>query len=257
MATKKLISFNVNGIRASVNKGFYDTMRDLNPDFMCLQETKAQDDQVKEALKNLEGYHMVVNSATKKGYSGTCILSKEAPISTSIDIGVEEHDDEGRVTRMEFNDYNIVNVYVPNSGSELKRLDYRAEWDVAFTNYLANLAAQKPLLVTGDFNVAHRPIDLARPQENYDKTSGFTQKEIDGLDNLLSIGLVDTFRKLHPTLERYSFWNQRFRARDRNIGWRIDYWFVSESLEDKIISADVLDHILGSDHCPVELLIDL
>jgi len=170
MATKKLISFNVNGIRASVNKGFYDTMRDLNPDFMCLQETKAQDDQVKEALKNLEGYHMVVNSATKKGYSGTCILSKEAPISTSIDIGVEEHDDEGRVTRMEFNDYNIVNVYVPNSGSELKRLDYRAEWDVAFTNYLANLAAQKPLLVTGDFNVAHRPIDLARPQENYDKT---------------------------------------------------------------------------------------
>jgi exodeoxyribonuclease-3 len=257
MAAKKLISFNVNGIRASVKKGFYELMDQLNPDFMCLQETKAQDDQVKDALKDLNGYYMVLNSASKKGYSGTCILSKEAPISISVDIGMEEHDDEGRVTRMEFENFNIVNVYVPNSGSELKRLDYRVEWDVAFKNYLANLAAQKPLLVTGDFNVAHRPIDLARPEENYNKTSGFTQVEIDGLDNLLSIGLIDTFRKLHPTEERYSFWNQRFRARDRNIGWRIDYWLISQSLENKIISADVLDHILGSDHCPVELVIDL
>ena len=201
---------------------------------------------------------MVVNSATKKGYSGTCILSKEKPIATYVDIGIEEHDDEGRVTRMEFEDYNLVNVYVPNSGSGLKRLEYRATWDAAFRDYLANLADEKSLLVTGDFNVAHTDIDLARPKDNYNKTSGFTQVEIDGLENHLSIGLVDTFRALHPDVtDKYTFWNQRFRARDRNVGWRIDYWLISEELMPQVISADILDHVMGSDHCPVELVIDL
>lgn len=254
---KKFISFNVNGIRASVKKGFYDTMAQLDPDIMCLQETKAQDDQVEEALKDLEGYHMVVNSAVKKGYSGTCILSKEKPIATSIDIGIEEHDQEGRVTRVEFEDYQLVNVYVPNSGSGLKRLDYRSIWDVAFANYLDELNKKKPLLITGDLNVAREPIDLARPKPNYNKTSGYTQTEIDGLNNLLDKGFIDSFRTLHPEKVKYSFWNQRFNARKTNSGWRIDYWLVPHALQDKIVSADILNDVFGSDHCPVELVMDL
>lgn len=257
MAKKRLICFNVNGIRASVKKGFYDTVAELDPDIICLQETKAQDDQVEEALKDLEGYHMVVNSAVKKGYSGTCILSKEKPLSTSIDIGVEEHDQEGRVTRMEFEEFNLVNVYVPNSGSGLKRIEYRATWDAAFTKYLIDLKKEKPLLITGDFNVALEEIDLARPKSNYNKTAGYTQIEIDGLNKLLNAGFVDSFRMLYPDKVKYSFWNQRFKARDRNVGWRIDYWLVSEDFKQNIVDADILNDVFGSDHCPVELVIEV
>ncbi|MEZ5001589.1 MAG: exodeoxyribonuclease III [Chitinophagales bacterium] len=257
MAAKKFISFNVNGIRASVKKGFYETVEQLDADFICLQETKAQDDQVIDALKDLNGYHMVINSALKKGYSGTCILSKEQPISTSIDMDNEEHDQEGRITRAEFENYQLVNVYVPNSGSGLKRLDYRATWDEAFTDYLVDLNQKKPLIITGDFNVAREPIDLANPKSNYNKTSGYTQVEIDGFNNLLDKGFIDTFRTLHPDTVKYSFWNQRFNARKTNAGWRIDYFLVPVELKDKVISADILNDIYGSDHCPVELVMDL
>jgi exodeoxyribonuclease-3 len=249
----KLVSWNVNGIRASVKKGFYDVLDHLDADVIGLQETKAQDDQVAEALKDLNGYKFFCNSAVKKGYSGTAIISRIPFEQTSVDIGIEEHDQEGRVTRAEFEEFNFVNVYVPNSGSGLKRLDYRAEWDKAFTEYLAGLAGDKPLIVTGDFNVAHEEIDLARPKENYNKTSGFTQVEIDGFDNLLGIGLLDTYRELYPEKIEYTFWNQRFRARERGVGWRIDYFLVSEDYMDMVADSTVRDDIFGSDHCPVEL----
>ena len=249
----KLVSWNVNGIRASVKKGFLDIVDQLDCDVIGLQETKAQDDQVAEALKDLKGYEFFSNSAVKKGYSGTAILSRIPFESNSVDIGIEEHDQEGRVTRAEFEEFNFVNVYVPNSGSGLKRLDYRTEWDMAFAEYLAGLKAEKPLIVTGDFNVAHAEIDLARPKQNYNKTSGYTQREIDGFDHLLGIGLLDSYRELYPEKVQYSFWNQRFRARDTNTGWRIDYFLVSEDYMDMVAESAVRDDVFGSDHCPVEL----
>ena len=251
----KLISWNVNGIRAAVKKDFLNQFREMDADLFCLQETKAQDDQVAEALADINDYHLFSNSAVKKGYSGTAILSKKTPINHSVDIGVEVHDQEGRVVRTEFEKFNLVNVYVPNSSSQMKRLDYRATWDLAFKDYLAGLLKEKPLIVTGDFNVAHHAIDLARPKQNYNKTSGYTQVEIDGFDNILSIGLKDSFRALHPEKIAYTFWNIRFKARERNVGWRIDYFLVSDGLNIK--SADVLDQIEGSDHCPISLEIDL
>ena len=249
----KIISWNVNGIRASVKKGFLDKFTDMDADIVCLQETKAQDDQVAEALKGITGYQLLSNSAEKKGYSGTAILSREKPISSTVNIGMEKHDSEGRVTRVEFERFNLVNVYVPNSGSGLKRLDYRSEWDRAFRDYLTALEKEKHLIVTGDFNVAHKEIDLARPKQNYNKTAGFTQKEIDGFDELLSIGLQDSFRTLHPDQVAYTFWNQRFKARERNVGWRIDYFLVSSGLMEQVKSAEVLGEIQGSDHCPIGL----
>ncbi|MCP4122635.1 MAG: exodeoxyribonuclease III [Bacteroidetes bacterium] len=249
----KLVSWNVNGIRASVRKGFYDILDKLDTDVIVLQETKAQDDQVAEALKDLDGYEFFSNSAVKKGYSGTAIISRIPFESTSVDMGMEEHDQEGRITRAEFDEFNLVNVYVPNSGSGLKRLDYRAEWDKAFTAYLAGLMEEKPLIVTGDFNVAHEAIDLARPKDNYNKTSGYTQKEIDGFNNMLAIGLMDSYRELYPEKIQYTFWNQRFRARDRNVGWRIDYFLVSENFFDVVEDSTIRDDVFGSDHCPIEL----
>ena len=249
----KIISWNVNGIRASVKKGFLEKFVEMDADLFCLQETKAQDDQVAEALKEITGYQLLSNSAEKKGYSGTAILSRQTPLKSTVDIGREEHDSEGRVTRVEYEGFNLVNVYVPNSGSGLKRLDYRSEWDQAFKEYLAGLQKEKPLIVTGDFNVAHQDIDLARPKQNYNKTAGFTQKEIDGFEDLLSIGLRDSFRALHPERVAYTFWNQRFKARERNVGWRIDYFLVSSGLMDQVTSADVLDDVHGSDHCPIQL----
>ncbi len=253
----KMISWNVNGIRASVKKGFYDIFEQLDADIFCIQETKAQDEQVAEALKEIKGYHIFYNSAEKKGYSGTAIISKKEPISVQYGIGIEEHDNEGRVLCCEFEQFNFVDVYVPNSGSGLKRLDYRSTWDVAFAKYLSSLNKKKALVATGDFNVAHQAIDLARPKQNYNKTSGYTQVEIDGLNNILDIGLVDTFRLLHPDKVQYSFWNQRFRARERNVGWRIDYFLISENLSPKVQSASILDDIYGSDHCPIELSVQL
>ena len=252
----KLVSWNVNGIRASVGKGFIDIVRDYDADIFCVQETKAQDDQVAEALNDLEGYHLYSNSAEKKGYSGVAVLSKKEPLQVKVDIGIEEHDQEGRVIALEYDDFWFVDVYVPNSGSGLKRLDYRATWDKAFADHLTELQKSKPLILTGDFNVAHTEIDLARPKPNYDKTAGYTQKEIDGLDGILSTGLVDSYRKLNPDKVQYTFWNLRFGARARNVGWRIDYFLVSESLMDRVKESNIHDQVQGSDHCPIELIIE-
>ncbi|MEP2237955.1 MAG: exodeoxyribonuclease III [Maribacter sp.] len=254
----KLVSWNVNGIRASVKKGFEDIVKDFDADVFCVQETKAQDDQVAEALKDITDYKLFSNSAERKGYSGTGILSKKAPVKFDKDMGVEEHDQEGRITHSEFEDFHLINVYVPNSGSGLKRLDYRKQWDKDFTSYLKELFKTKPLVITGDFNVAHTENDLANPKSNYNKTSGFTQDEIDGLDHMLSeLNLVDSFRKMYPdTFDKYTFWSARGGARGRNVGWRLDYFLVSESIWDKVKSAEIHDQVMGSDHCPISLEIE-
>lgn len=247
----RIISFNVNGVRAVLKKDFIRDVIQMQPDILCLQETKAQNDQVQEALKDFDSYHIYSNSAIKKGYSGTAILTKIKPLNVEKDMGVEEHDQEGRVIAAEFDDYFLVNVYVPNAGSELKRLDYRTTWDQDFLNYIKNLEKSKPVVVCGDFNVAHREIDLARPKANYNKHAGFTQKEIDGMDAYINSGLVDTFRLLHPEEIKYSWWSYRGGARDRNVGWRIDYFLVSESMKNRVKKAEILNEIKGSDHCPV------
>ncbi len=250
----QIISWNVNGVRATVKKGLIDIIANSGADIYCLQETKAQDDQVKEALSDLNGYHKYSNSATKKGYSGVAILSKSEPIAVTTGIGKEEHDEEGRVICAEYADFYLINVYVPNSGTGLKRLDYRATWDKAFKNYLDDLQKTKPLLVTGDFNVAHAAIDLKNDKPNYNKTSGYTQKEIDGLDGILSIGLKDSFRELSPKEVKYSFWSTRFNARASNAGWRIDYFLVSDALMPKVTNAFIDNETFGSDHCPVGIV---
>lgn len=253
----KFVSWNVNGIRAIMKKNFEDVLKEMNADFFCIQETKAQDDQVLEALKKIDGYEIYSNSATKKGYSGTAILTKHKPLNVHFDIGVEAHDNEGRVTTLEYDNFFITNVYVPNSGSELKRLDYRQTWDVAFLKYLKGLEQTKPVILCGDLNVAHREIDLARPKQNYNKAAGFMQEEIDGMDAYTSNGFVDTFRHFQPEAEKYSWWSYRGGARDRNVGWRIDYFLVSESLLDKVQTAEIHNEVHGSDHCPVSLEINL
>nr|WP_321356753.1 exodeoxyribonuclease III [uncultured Draconibacterium sp.] len=248
----KLISWNVNGIRAVAKKNFFEDFKQLDADILCLQETKAQDDQVTETLEPIDGYHIYSNSAEKKGYSGTAILSKTEPVSVSRDLGIEVHDTEGRVLCLEYEKFYLVNVYVPNSGSELKRLDYRQEWDLAFFNYLKELEKTKPVVVCGDFNVAHRPIDLARPKPNYNKSAGFMQEEIDGMDRFTQGGLVDTFRHFYPDVtDKYSWWSYRAGARGKNVGWRIDYFLVSESFIPQIQKAYILNEVMGSDHCPV------
>jgi len=249
----KIISWNVNGIRASVKKGLIDIIQDLDADIFCIQETKAQDDQVQEALTELSGYSIYSNSAVKKGYSGVAILSKKEPLRVTTDIQMEEHDQEGRVITAEYADFYLINVYVPNSGAGLKRLDYRSTWDVAFANYLANLEKVKPIIVTGDFNVAHQSIDLKNDKSNYNKTSGYTQVEIDGLDTILDIGLIDTFREKYPEEVKYTFWSARFNARANNAGWRIDYFLASKSLSNKVHDATIHNEIFGSDHCPISL----
>jgi exodeoxyribonuclease-3 len=250
----KIVSWNVNGIRAVAKKNFFEDFKTMDADILCLQETKAQDDQVAEALVPLEGFYIYSNSAEKKGYSGTAIISKTEPISVSRDIGITEHDTEGRVLCLEYNAFYLIDVYVPNSGSELKRLDYRQNWDKAFFNYLKNLEKSKPVIVCGDFNVAHKAIDLARPKPNYNKSAGFMQEEIDGMDRYTEGGLTDTFRYLYPEeCDKYSWWSYRAGARGRNVGWRIDYFLVSESYLPSVKSASILNEILGSDHCPVAI----
>ena len=208
------------------------------------------------ALEDIDGYHIYSNSAVKKGYAGTAILTRETPAAVRFDMGVEAHDQEGRVIALEFERFFIVTVYTPNSGSELKRLEYRQGWDVDFLDYLKKLGKEKPLIVCGDFNVAHTAMDLARPEANYNKTAGYMQVEIDGLNNLLSADFIDTFRYLHPDEIKYSWWSYRGGARRRNIGWRIDYIFVSPGLKDNIQHADILTEVMGSDHCPVLLDIE-
>ena len=250
----KIISWNVNGIRAVAKKNFFEDFKIMAPDILCLQETKAQDDQVAEALTPISNYHIYSNSAEKKGYSGTAILSKTKPLSVSRDIGISKFDTEGRVLCLEYEDFFLIDVYVPNSGSELKRLDYRQDWDLAFFNYLKNLEKTKPVIVCGDFNVAHKAIDLARPKPNYNKSAGFMQEEIDGMDRYTQNGLIDTFRHFYPdTSEKYSWWSYRAGARGNNVGWRIDYFLASEALIPAIKNATILNEVMGSDHCPVEI----
>lgn len=248
----KLISWNVNGLRAVVKKNFFEDFKLIDADIFCLQETKAQDGQVAEALASVEGYHIYSNSAEKKGYSGTAILSKTKPLSISRDIGIAEHDTEGRVLCLEYDNFFLVDVYVPNSGNDLKRLDYRQNWDLSFFNYLKKLEEKKPVIVCGDFNVAHRPIDLARPKPNYNKSAGFMQEEIDGMDRYTQGGFVDTFRHFYPdTTDKYSWWSYRAGARGKNVGWRIDYFLVSEDFMPQVEKAYILNEVMGSDHCPV------
>lgn len=253
----KFISWNVNGIRAVMKKDFMTSFESMNADVLCLQETKAQDEQVLEAIKEIQGYHIYSHSAVKKGYSGTAIISKSKPLSVQYGLGIEEHDQEGRVICAEFTDYFLVTVYTPNSGSELKRLDYRQEWDKAFLTYLKDLEKRKPVVVCGDLNVAHNDIDLARPKPNYNKSAGYMQEEIDGIENLIKAGFIDSFRHMHPEAVKYSWWSYRAGARAKNIGWRIDYFLCSESLTANILQADILNDVLGSDHCPVSLTLSI
>ncbi len=247
----KIISFNVNGIRAIAQKTFFQDMLNVAADVICLQETKASVEQVLETLKPLTEFHIYANESVKKGYSGTAILTKTAPLSITFDMEIEEHDQEGRVTCAEFADFFLISVYVPNSGSELLRLEYRQKWDADFLNYLKELETKKPVVVCGDFNVAHKEIDLARPKANYNKSAGFMQEEINGMDAYQEAGLIDTFRKINPTDVKYSWWSYRGGAREKNVGWRIDYFLVTESFLAKVKSSFILNEVFGSDHCPV------
>jgi len=252
-----IISFNVNGIRAITAKSFLSDMQALNPDVICLQETKATVEQVKETLASMTDYQIFANEAERKGYSGTAILTKSKPLSVRYDMGVSEHDHEGRIICAEYASFFLVTVYVPNSGSELARLGYRQQWDRDFLQYLKGLESQKPVLVCGDFNVAHRAIDLARPKENYNKAAGYMQEEIDGMDAFEQAGLLDTFRVLHPEGVKYSWWSYRAGARQNNIGWRIDYFLASKAMMPAVSSAEILNDVMGSDHCPVKVTLGL
>lgn len=247
----KIISFNVNGIRAIVGKTFIQDMQRVDADVICLQETKATPEQVQDACASLEGYHVFANSAERKGYSGTAILSKVQPLNVTYGIGNAEHDTEGRVVCAEYSTYFVVSVYVPNSGSELLRLGYRQSWDADFLTYLKKLEAIKPVVVCGDFNVAHQAIDLARPKENFNKAAGYMQEEIDGMNQFVQNGLIDTFRSLNPDLVTYSWWSYRAGAREKNVGWRIDYFLVSQSFLPQVKESFILTDVFGSDHCPV------
>lgn len=247
----RIVSFNVNGIRASVKKDLFGSIRKIGPDILCFQETKATVEQVAEALRELEGYHLFANSAERPGYSGTAILSRVQPVDVKYDMSIPEHDREGRVICAEYKDFFLVNSYVPNSGQGLSRLDYRERWDRDMLAYLKKLERRKPVIFCGDLNVAHQPIDLANPKSNYNKTAGYTQREIDGFAALLEAGFADTFRSLHPETVKYSWWSARFNARAKNVGWRIDYVLVSPSLLERVSSAFILNEIQGSDHCPV------
>ncbi|WP_395339213.1 exodeoxyribonuclease III [Ningiella sp. W23] len=251
----KLVSWNVNGVRAVMKKEFLSSLAAMDCDVLCLQETKAQDDQVLEALSELKGYEIFTNSAVKKGYSGTSIITRVKPSEVSKDIGIEEHDQEGRVLCAQFDDFYLVTVYTPNSQNDLRRLPYRQAWDAAFLEYVKALESKKPVLICGDLNVAHRDIDLARPKPNYNKSAGYTQAEIDGLDNLVAAGFTDTFRHLHPEEVKYTWWSYRAGARERNVGWRIDYFLASKALKESVQQAHIHNEIFGSDHCPVSVVI--
>ncbi len=251
----KIISFNVNGIRAIAQKSFLPDMQTVDADIICLQETKATVEQVKETVATLSEYQVFANEAEKKGYSGTAILTKIKPISVEYDMGIAEHDTEGRVICAEYDSYYLVTVYVPNSGSELLRLGYRQTWDADFLTYLKKLEDKKPVLVCGDFNVAHKAIDLARPKQNYNKAAGYMQEEIDGMDAFHQAGLIDTFRALNPEEVKYSWWSYRAGARQKNIGWRIDYFLCSESFMPSVKESFILNEVLGSDHCPVGIVV--
>ncbi len=249
----KLISWNVNGIRACLKKGFMDFFNETNADIFCIQETKCQVGQVEIEA---DGYHQYWNAAEKKGYSGTAVFSKNEPLSVTYDIGIAQHDNEGRVITLEFDDFYLVNCYTPNSQRELARLDYRMEWENDFKHYLNNLSQKKGVILCGDLNVAHKEIDLKNPKTNR-KNAGFTDEEREKMTALLASGFIDSFRHFYPDrAEIYSWWSYMFNARDNNAGWRIDYFLVSENLKGKLAAADILNDIYGSDHCPVVLEIN-
>ena len=249
---KKMISWNVNGLRACMGKGFIETMNSLDADIFCIQESKLQEGQID---LDLPGYHQYWNYAEKKGYSGTAMFTKEEPMSVTLGIGMEEHDKEGRVITAEFPEYYVVTCYTPNSQEGLKRLDYRMEWEDAFLSYLKKLEEKKPVIFCGGLNVAHTEIDLKNPKTNR-KNAGFTDEERGKFSALLEAGFIDTYRYFYPDKEGvYSWWSYRFSARAKNAGWRIDYFCVSQALKDRLESADIHTEIMGSDHCPVELVI--
>ena len=250
----RLISWNVNGLRACVGKGFLDFFDEIRADAVCLQETKMQPDQL---TLELEGYQQYWNSAVKKGYSGTAVFTKMPPLSVKNGMDISEHDNEGRVITCEFEKFYLVTVYTPNAQSELARLDYRMTWDDAFREFLLELDVKKPVIVCGDMNVAHKEIDLKNPGPNRG-SAGFTDEEREKFTKLLDAGFTDTFRHLHPDLTgAYSWWSYRFKARQNNAGWRIDYFLVSDRIKDKIVTASILPEVMGSDHCPVMLEIAL
>ncbi len=246
----KIASWNINGVRAIVKKDLFKSLKDINADIYCFQETKAQDDQVEAELGDLD-YHLSSFSAVKKGYSGTAILSKVKPQNIIKGMGIDEFDDEGRVLTAEFKDFYLVNVYAPNASTELKRLDYKERWNKAFLEFMQKLEKTKPVISCGDFNVAHQAIDLKNDKSNYNKTAGYTQVEIDGMTNFIQGGFRDVYREFYPDKIEYTYWSYRFKARERNTGWRIDYFLASKDIEVENIS--ILNTYLGSDHCPVLL----
>lgn len=252
--SKKLISWNVNGLRSCMGKGFMDFFDSVDADIFCLQEIKLSEGQIEW---NKENYYSYWNYAEKKGYSGTAVFSKEKPLSVKYGIGIDEHDHEGRVITLEFDNFYMVTVYTPNSQRELTRLECRMKWEDDFRNFLNDLRKTKPVVVTGDMNVAHKEIDLKNPKTNR-KNAGFTDEERQKMTELLDSGFIDTFRYFYPDAEqRYSWWSYMFKSREKNAGWRIDYFLASKELEDRLISAEIHDKVLGSDHCPIELVIDL
>ena len=254
MSKKKMISWNVNGLRAAAGKTFFDAFHELDADIFCIQESKLQEGQIE---LDLPGYYDYWNYAEKKGYSGVAMFTKEKPVNVSYGLGIPEYDREGRVITLEFPDYYVLTCYTPNSQNELKRLDYRMEWEDAFFAYIKGLDQKKPLIYCGDLNVAHEEIDLKNPSTNR-RNAGFTDEEREKMTRVLTNGFVDSFRYLHPEeKDAYSWWSYRMKARERNVGWRIDYFIVSERLKDRIQGASIHSEILGSDHCPVELKIDL
>ena len=251
---KKLISWNVNGLRACVKKGFLEYFKEVDADIFCIQESKLQEGQIDLGL---DGYYDYWNYAEKKGYSGTAVFTKEKPLSVKIGFGLEEHDNEGRVITLEFNEFYLVNVYTPNSKQGLERIDYRMVWEDVFRGYLKSLEENKPVIVCGDLNVAHNEIDLKNPKSNT-KNAGFSDQERGKIAELLDAGFIDTYRYLYPDKEEaYSWWSYRFNARTNNAGWRIDYFLISQGLKDKLEDAEIHMEVMGSDHCPVELLIEL
>lgn len=253
----KIVSWNVNGIRAIVKKDFEQSIAKINPDILCLQETKAQRSEIEKVLQPfLEQYDLLVNEAEKKGYSGTAILTKPKPLHVSYGINNAEFDKEGRVICAEYANYFLVTIYAPNAGQGLKRLDFKHQWDLAFKAYIKELDEKKPVIICGDLNVAHQAIDLKNDKSNYNKTAGYTQVEIDGFVNILDKGFVDIYRVLNPTKEEYTYWSYRFKARERNTGWRIDYFLITDDLKDRVKDVKILNQYFGSDHCPVTLFID-
>ena len=249
----KLVSWNVNGLRAIYKKGFEESFKKLDADIFCIQETKMQEGQIE---LDLQGYYQYYNYAERKGYSGTAIFTKKEPLNVSYGIGIEEHDKEGRVITLEFDKFYMVNCYTPNSGRELARLEYRMDWEEAFKKYLVELDKQKPVIICGDLNVAHTEIDLKNPKSNK-KNAGFTDEERSKIDSLLNTGFTDTFRKIYPDKEgAYTWWSYMFNARANNAGWRIDYFLVSDRISKNIKDAYIYSNIMGSDHCPVGLEIE-